>query len=98
MSALSSSKGHDRATAERASWSATPQRVGDGQRGLTAGADTGCGGVEGPVGLTGVTFGYMKWCGRICPNRRAEPAIPYTGASVIFGTQAPRPAASVRPS
>jgi hypothetical protein len=63
---------------------------------LAGAAVTGCDGAGAPDGLTGVTFGYMKWCGRIYPNRRADPAIPYTGASVIFGTYARSPADQLR--
>jgi hypothetical protein len=37
---------------------------------LAAEAATGGDGAGALDGLTGVTFGYMKWCGRIYPNRR----------------------------
>jgi hypothetical protein len=35
---------------------------------LAAEATTGGAGAGALDGLTGVTFGYMKWCGRICPK------------------------------
>jgi hypothetical protein len=40
---------------------------------------TGGAGAGGLEGLTGVTFGYMKWCERIYPKRRSDRAIPYAG-------------------
>ena len=44
--------------------------------------------------MSGVTFGYMKWCGCICPRKTFSARDSLRGPTVMFGTRAPTPAAA----